>query len=265
MKKLIWTQNRVMGIVIILMTLISCKSTKTIAGGELNPNMTARQLIKAHYQSETNFTTLSGKLKIDYASGDDAQGFTVSFRMKKDEVIWISAPFGVVKAYISPDRVSFYNRLQGEYFDGDFSYLSQLLGTELDFEKLQNVLLGNALFDLRERKYELQAGTKYYGLKPKQGFDLFKVWLLLNPENFKMASQQLSQPRENNLLKIDYREYQRLGTRTIPKTVAIDAVRGDKSSIIGLQYRNMEFDREIRFPYKIPSGLKKIVLREDEL
>ena len=32
-----------------------------------------------------------------------------------------------------------YNKLDNTYFDGDYGYLSDMLGTELDFKKLQNL------------------------------------------------------------------------------------------------------------------------------
>ena len=61
-------------------------------------------------------------------------------RMEKDQKILImSTPISVVKALITPEKVSFYNKLDNTYFEGDFKYLSDLLGTDLDFEKVQNL------------------------------------------------------------------------------------------------------------------------------
>jgi hypothetical protein len=36
-------------------------------------------------------------------------------------------------------------------FEGDFSALSQWLGTDLDYNKIQNLLVGEALDDLRRK------------------------------------------------------------------------------------------------------------------
>ena len=126
---------------VLALLVFSCKSAKVVSDGEIDDRLSSKAVIKAHYQNQLNFNTLSGKVKIDYSDGDASQSFTVSLRMKKDEAIWMSAPLGIVKAYITPDRVSFYNKLQNEYFDGDFSYLSDLLGTEVDFSIVQNLLL----------------------------------------------------------------------------------------------------------------------------
>jgi hypothetical protein len=43
--------------------------------------------------------------------------------------------------------VSYYEKIKGTYFEGDFSALSQWLGTDLDYNKIQN-MLGEPLDDL---------------------------------------------------------------------------------------------------------------------
>ena len=133
----------------VLLLLGACKSASKVTDKDLAKVLPARTIINNHYDSQLEFTTISGKVKIDYKEGGGTQSVGVSLRMQKDRAIWISAPLGVIKAYITPDRVSFYNKLQNEYFDGDYSYFSEILGVDVDFFKIQNLLLGQAIMDLR--------------------------------------------------------------------------------------------------------------------
>ncbi len=133
----------------VLLFLGACKSASKVTDKDLARGLPARTIINNHYDSQLEFTTISGKVKIDYKEGGGTQSVGVSLRMQKDRAIWISAPLGVIKAYITPDRVSFYNKLQNEYFDGDYSYFSEILGVDVDFFKIQNLLLGQAIMDLR--------------------------------------------------------------------------------------------------------------------
>jgi len=252
-------------LVIFLVFFVSCKSGKVLTDGTVNKNLPAKTIIKTHYQNEIDFKTLSGKMKIDYSDGSNNQGFSVSLRMEKDNAIWISAPFGIVKAYITPNRVSFYNKLQNEYFDGDFAYLSNILGTELDFEKLQNVLLGQALFNLKEGKYDMSIADKNYQLKPRKVAELFKTLFQIEPKNFKIAKQELSQPLKKRLLEIKYKNYQKINKWVIPNEILITAIDKDLTNTIGIEYRNIEFDRSLNFPYKIPKGFDEIVLKKDDI
>ncbi len=250
---------------VFLILVSSCKSSKIISDGTLDANISAKNLIRTHYQNELDFKTLRGKVKIDYSDGDDTQSFSVSLRMKKGQAIWMSAPLGIVKAYITPDRVSFYNKLENTYFDGDFSYLSQLLGTELDFKKVQNLLLGEALFDLRKAKYEVSIAGGNYLLKPKQAIELFNILFEIEPKNYKMASQRLAQPSQKRLLDIDYKNYQKINKWILPNEIMILASEDAHTNTIALQYRNMQFDESVSFPYKIPKGYDEIVLTKNDL
>src|SRR5690606_17014868 len=162
-------------------------------------------------------------------------------------------------------RVSVYSKLVNEYFDGDFSYLSRCLGTELDFEKVQNLLLGDALYDLRDEKYSLEViSGNYYQLKPKKPGDLFKTLFQINPINYKMASQQLAQPWKKRLMEVNYTNYQKINNWILPDKVAIVAIDGDHTNTVSIEYRNMEFNRALNFPYDIPNGFKEIALKEDD-
>jgi hypothetical protein len=50
-------------------------------------------------------------------------------------------------------------KIKGTYFEGDFSALSQWLGTDLDYNKIQNMLLGEPLDDLSKGKYKESLGA----------------------------------------------------------------------------------------------------------
>ncbi|MFT0713922.1 DUF4292 domain-containing protein [Flagellimonas lutimaris] len=252
--------TRISILMVFLLTLGSCKSTKSISGGEVNARMSAKNIITAHYSNQPKFKTLRGRVKIDYANGDDSQGVNVSLRMEKDKVIWMSAPLGVVKVHITPNKVSFYNKLQNEYFDGDFSYLSNLLGTELDFEKVQNLLLGNAVLDLRKEKFNSEVYNGNYQLKPKKARELFKILFQLEPKNFKIAEQEISQPENARQLMAKY-TYQDISGNVLPEEVKIIAEESGDLTTIDLSFRNLELNKPMNFPYKVPKGYDKITLK----
>lgn len=247
-------------LLIFTLVLGGCKGSKPLVVGEVDPGLSARQLIGNHYGNESDFRTLSGRIKIDYSTGGDSQGFNVSLRMEKDKVIWISGPLGVVKAMIGPDRVTFYNKLQNEYFDGDFSYLSQLLGFPLDFDKVQNLLLGQAMLDLREERYRTQISGNTYELVPKNPGDLLKKLFLLEPKNFRIAAQQIAQPYAQRQLRASY-TYQDILGRSLPEHIRIVAEDKGEVNHISLDFRNLELNRSLNFPYEIPKGYDRITLK----
>ncbi|MBP0902823.1 DUF4292 domain-containing protein [Mariniflexile gromovii] len=254
--------NKLKYIVFTLLAFLvfNCKSSKTIAGGEANLNLNAKQLLKENAKSTPDFKTLQSRLKITYAQDDKVQSYTVNFRAKKDEVIWISATFSVVKALVTPEKVSFYNKLDNTYFEGDYKYLSDLLGTELDFQKVQNLLLGEAIFPLNSNAYEVSVNDTSYILQPKQQRELFEIFFLLDPVHFKIKSQQVSQPKALRHLQIDYLTYQEVEKQTLPENIKVIAVEANKETIIELEFKGVTLNEDLSFPYKIPSGFKEIKL-----
>ena len=140
-----------------------------------------------------------------------------------------------------------------------------MLGTELDFDKVQNLLLGQALFDLRDAKYDATISESDYMLKRKKPLVLFKTMYTIEPDNFKISSQQLSQPLKKRVLDIEYKNYQKINEKVLPDEIVITAIEANTKNIIDLDYRSIEFNRTLNFPYKIPKGFKKIVINTDAL
>ena len=247
-------------IFVILLLFSSCGSSRPVGTATVDEGMSAKNVIKKHEAAEVKFETLSGRLGIDYSDGEDSQSVTVSLRMKKDEVIWLSAPLGVIKVLITPGRVSFYNKLNNEYFDGDYSFLSNILGSEVDFEKLQNLLLGQSMLELKGQSYDLRYSPRAYELQPTRALELYKFLLKIEPQYFRIASQELAQPEKQRLMEVRYTSYQEIQGQVIPDFVQIDAIEEDQKITIGINYKQVELDRELRFPYKIPKGFNPIAL-----
>ena len=241
--------------------LSGCGSTKLSTTGVLDKKLSVKTIIRNHSSGFPQFKTLNGRLSIDYSDGTSSQSVSVTLRMKKDDVIWMSAPLGVIKVYITPGKVSYYNKLQNEYFEGDFSYLSQILGSELDFDKLQNMLLGQSILDLRQEKYALSYTETTYQLKPENPLDVLKIFFEIEPGDFKMRTQQVAQPNVQRLLEVNYNGYQKVQGQILPEAISIVAKEQSEVVNIALKFKQLELNRDLSFPYKIPNGFNPIVLK----
>ena len=239
-----------------------CKSTKKISSSsELNKKLSSRQIIREHLKQKAKFKTLQARIKVEYIQGDKSQSHTINLRMEKDKTIWLSATLGVVRVKITPNKVSFYNKLDDTFFEGDFSLISDLLGTEIDFIKTQNLLLGESLFDLKDESYIADIHEKSYLLQPKTQNTLLEIFLLLNPSHFKMDSQQLAQPLKRRMLEIDYKTYQEVKKRVLPQHIKIIALYNEYGTIINMEFKSISLNSNLRFPFHIPSGFEEIVIR----
>ncbi len=243
--------------------LLLFSSCKTIKPNESSTKMlSVKKIVKAYEKASFSKNTLQAKIKVRYKDPKTAQSAVVKLRLKKDEIIWMSGSFlgiPLAKVKITPTSVQYYEKITRTYFDGDFSLISEVLGTELNFDQLQNMLLGQSMLPL-DNKYELQMENNSYLLTPKKQALLFNMFCWINPMHFKVDKQILEDTSANQTLSILYSNYQELSNENLPKNIHIKAVQSKKVTSIEMEYRNVEFDKELRYPFEIPSNYKKINL-----
>lgn len=241
---------------------MSCKTKKTTTSSAVKA-LSSKKVIKNHYANTFSKNTVNARLKAKYKDKKNSQTITVKLRMEKDKAIWMSGTvlgIPLAKVLITPTRVSYYEKLNKTYFDGDFSLLSDFLGTEVDFEKVQNLLVGEAILNLKEKRYSAEVHENAYLLEPKRQEKLFDIFFWLNPSNFKVHKQQVSQAVEQKKLTVAYSEYQSVSNEIFPKKINIIAIDKGERTLLDLEYRSLEFDKKVKFPFKIPSGYKEITL-----
>lgn len=248
----------------VILLLVSCKSIKGINGSETaNTSLQAKDIISTHKQASPKFTTMAGRIKVEYEDEKKSQSMTVSLRMEKDKKIWIKASLlgiTLAKVLITPEKVSYYETISNTYFDGDFTLLSDWLGTDVDFEKTQAILLGQTMFNLNKGTYTSEVVNNKYKLLPKRQLENFIHSLFLNPDNFKVASATLSQPRANRMLTVHYGPYQQIDGAYYPSEVSINSLEGDSRTRIDVTYRKIDLNVSVSFPFDIPQGYEPIDL-----
>ncbi|TYA52257.1 DUF4292 domain-containing protein [Formosa maritima] len=245
----------------LLVSFFGCKPTKTLSDGSVNLNLSSKEVIKENSKTSPNFKTLQAKVKVVYSEGNDSQTHTLSFRMLKDQIIWISSSFNIIRVMITPEKVRYYNKLDNTYFDGDFRFLSDILGTQLDFEKVQNLFLGNPLFKLNRTDYSMSVNNAKYIFQPNEQLALFELFYIINPSHFKIDSQQLSQTIEARFLQIDYLNYQNVEKQNLPENMKIIVLEGDDETTIEMEFKSVSLNQDLRYPFNMPSGFEEIVFK----
>ncbi|MBT0607850.1 DUF4292 domain-containing protein [Aequorivita echinoideorum] len=246
--------------ILLVIILTSCGGAKNVSGVE---NASAREVIAAHKAAAPDFKTLAGRVQLVYEDDEKQQSITVSLRMEKDKNIWIKASIlgiTIAKALITPTRVSYYETLGGTYFDGNFALLAEWIGTPINFQQTQNLLLGQSIFTLNPSEYSAELFQNKFKVQPKQQPQNFIHSLLLNPENFKIISETLSQPSEERLLSIRYGDYQKVNDFLYPSNITIDTSEKGSKTKIDINYRKIDIDVDVSFPFDIPGGYEEIQL-----
>ena len=260
------TNNRsVFAAILAVLLLVGCGTGSLVTGSKnANPAFKAKDIIKTHTQATPEFNTLAARVNVDYQDSKSSQNITVSLRMQRDKTIWIKASIlGITlsKVLITPDRVQYYERIGNTYFDGDFALLSDWLGTDINFEKAQNILLGQSIFNLQETTYNAEVVNNEYKLAPTTELPLFTHFLSLKPDVFKIASSGIDQASQGRQLRMYYPNYQEVSGQVFPKRVVIKASDNQDITTLEMDFRNIDVDVPLRFPFTMPEGLELIQLK----
>jgi len=253
-------------IVLVPVFMISCKSKAVAVQNNTNEVVEAKtdkKAIEKHYDNKLDFSTLYIKASAKYVDEKQSQNVTAEIKIEKDKQILVSVRFlgiTMAKALITPNSVSYYEKINSTYYDGDFTSLSKWLGTELDYSKVQNLLVGEALDDLRKGKYTQTIVENLFRLEDEKETKLKKTFFL-EPEKYLLQKEQISQPAENRMLEIRYSDNKVFDQGTIPTTIEINAVQPKGKTDINLNYTNISFNEELSFPYSVPSGYKKVIIK----
>ena len=247
-------------IISLTLLLISCKTKQSIINATSTDVASANVLINTHQAINTDFNTLIINANTSYKDKKNDQSFTTDIRIEKDKQILVSVKvFGLLmaKALITTNEVKYYEKINNTYFEGDFSQLSEWLGTPLDFEKVQNLLLGKTIQNLSEKKYESNNDQGLFSLT----FDDENIKEFYTFETSKsfLKSQVIDQKNDKRQLKAIYHSHQEVLNLLLPIKFDLQARQeSDENTVdINIEYKSIKVNESLSFPYSVPKGYTK--------
>lgn len=243
----------------------SCKTTQSVinSNAKASEKVKLDQIIKGHNDTFKDFSTLNIRADVKYEDSKNSQSVNADIRIKKDEMIWINIKvFGIsgAKVLITPTNVSYYEIINRTYFEGDFALISNWLGTDLDFQKIQNLLLGKALDQISKENFVSKVVDNLYQLNEKNPQDIQKQYSF-EAGNFLLKNEMITQVSENRNLEISYLSHTIVENNFFPKEINIKANQ-EKEVSIAIEFKKFELNKEAPFPFSIPSGYEKVEIKK---
>ncbi|HEY0030364.1 MAG TPA: DUF4292 domain-containing protein [Bacteroidia bacterium] len=274
-------------LIAISLFIISCKTRKKITlnnGKCILDFKNARTLSSNLKAKEFKFDRLNGKLSADTEIDSSTSSFTITLRMKKDSVIWMSlSKLGIegARLLITKDSVKFFKRPlgddKGKFFVGDYTYISKIANTDLDFEMLQSLLVGNSVeFYDEDEKIKPGINDCQYTLGTIRKNRLRKVMekgkelrepaqsIYLIPETFKISRILFYEFNPDRSFDARYSEYaEKEGGQLFPMKMNY-TIKASKTVKMDLAYTKITLNEEQTFPFKIPDNYERIVIKEQK-
>lgn len=247
--------NRFLLLFLIITTLGSC-ARKAIPTTATTPPIT--NSVRAN---NVNFQYLSakGKAQIEQ-NGNKLPNTNLTLRVRRDSVIWLSisvAGFEGVRASITRDSVRVLNKLQREYYAGDFAYLSRQLNVDVTFAQVQALLLGNYLpsSDGTEPTITTEGNIQRVQYNQASVF----IEQLIEMSLGKVQKLNVRDDTSKNNFTVDYSDFQKLEPTAQNfahnTLLQVRQANGQLAATAAINYRSVEVDKErLDFPFSVPSG-----------
>lgn len=248
--------------ILFLFLLLSCKSKAVLTEGNATGVMPSSEIIANHYKNKKDFKTLYIKADVSYEDAKQSQSLSAEIKIQKDQKILVSIRFlgiTMAKALITPDGVKYYEKLNSKFFEGNYGALTAFLGTDLDFQKVQNLLIGQALDDLNKAKYKSSLAENLYQLEGKSNDETLKIFSF-EASKFLLKKQQINQVTKSRKLEINYPEHKEYPEAILPVKLLIEANQNNGKTNIEIDYNSISFNEELSFPYSVPESYKQIYI-----
>ncbi|HET6993029.1 MAG TPA: DUF4292 domain-containing protein [Bacteroidia bacterium] len=238
-------------------------------------------LINDMWKNEFHFNWFSAKMDCEASDDSSKYNFDVTVRIRKDSVIWLMITDPVVgvpvaRVFITRDSVKFVQKLPSEKcFVGDFAFISNLLHTEIDYEMMQSLLVGNSVSFYQEDEKlnsSVNRAECNYTLSTIRKRKLKKVLndpqvapseplqtISLDPVSFKIL-KILFIDAQNRTFTANYDDFTPEDSMMFPHKAIFFARGSQKSARLDVTFKRIKLNQPLEFPFNMPDDCQPILI-----
>ncbi|WP_242927987.1 DUF4292 domain-containing protein [Pontibacter vulgaris] len=203
-----------------------------------------------------NYLSAKGSLTLDDRGESTTSGY--SMRIKKDSVIWVSVQPGLgieaARLKITQDSVFVMNRLRREFTATSYTYLSNKLKVDVNFDVLQAILLGNYQPNGQEKSIDEAGQQHVQQLRENLLFDYF-----IGKQNQKLQQLNVKDQQTGSTITVKYNTFQPIGDVPFAHALVAQVQQPDQISSFNLMHSRVTVTDEILdFPFAVPSDYKRL-------
>lgn len=268
--------NRISLVLISICLLVfSCKNKEKASRKPLEGKKAA-YLLNQLDVNEFHFDTFSTKSDFTLIQDGKKTKFKATIRLKKDSVLWMSITpalgIELARVLITQDSVKLINRLEKNYFIGDFEYINKKFNVDLRFDDIQAVMLGNSIAFEKDEKLKFAIDNEMYYLgnmakrkankvddKPekveRKKNEVVSLWL--DEETFKINKFLLSDLTADRFILGAYNNHEVIEDQLLPRDLMFD-IQSDKPAKINVHFYKVSMNKPLSYSFKISSKYERV-------
>lgn len=259
---------------ILLFVSYSCK---TKVPGMVTQRISEKKLIvKLFENSEINYDFFYSKIGVDYKDSKSSQSFKASVKMKVDSAFSgaiSKGPYIAATYLINSDSVKGTNKFSKCYFTEDLSYISLLIGVELEYKEFQNLLLGKPLYSNKnvhykqlkdkskqhyilsshkERKFK-RINKETLNLDKEKNKDIF-IKYYFSPDSVDLVKMNIMIPGDTVSIDVNYLKSQKINEFVVPELTTIKIKHPRDTFLLELDYSRVKINQPKKIKFTVPTS-----------
>lgn len=257
-------------LIVSFLFVISCKSKKSV--GVTSNNKELEKILKDSVTEEnklalfattySNWQTYSARGSVGFEGNGNSLSANLNFRMYKDSLVWASVNMlggiEVARILITQDSIFIMDKMNRNVKIAPLDKMQEIAGARLYLSEIQNLILGNLLFDLTKYNYfDGETKEAFYAKGKNRNIEAAHKFLISG-----LLIQDLSlQTTQGNKEKIEvkYSNHTQTNIFNVPQQMEITSQAADlKGMKVILNFSQPEFNKEnLMFPFNIPSSYER--------
>jgi len=272
---------------IALLWLSSCKAPKELATANLKPIGT-NKLLKRVEQNAFDYEYLTvRKINCQFTSTQSKASFVINLKTWRDKKILVSIKklnIPVGRVLLTPDSVIYVNYIDHNYFIDDYSFLSDFLNMDIDFNTVQSIISNNAFsyrndprndfktFDsfIENGHYVLQSEKKRKinkmdkegkierHLKRLDDKALIVQKMYFEPNNFSLTRLNIQDKTNNRDIQIDFDDFTKVENKDYPESMEMKFLSDVENIRMKIKMSGFSTEEIRSFSIKIPEKYEQI-------
>jgi len=219
-----------------------------------------RQAVQGLTNNHIDFQSFSGHMHVHYEGSDGKDNeFNCVVRIKKDSMIWVSINavlgFEAFRLLITHDSVKILDRLHKIARLRSVTYLQDQVHLPVDFQTLQDLLIGNPVFVDTAHILFYKQDNK--GISLFSAGSPFRNYLTLNldytPQHSKLDDVDPLRARTGD---ITFGNYDHSGTTSFSTYRKISVAEKSKLDI-EIEVKQFKFNEPLNTPFQVPKNFKR--------
>lgn len=223
------------------MVLMACSTTKNLTQeSRIHRAISTEKLLDQVKETQADFEWAFIKSSCEAVVGGKKQSFNSTLKWRMDSAMWmsISPALGieVFRVLMDTQQVQVLDKINKKYIPTNYVEVGEKMKTTLNFQMLQNVLLGKPLFLNDDEKWKVKTDAESYLLLNADA----KKWLRRNPnkdlkegkidgwvkqytfnDQFLLTQTEVYDVDTDRNLSIKYKDHQLVDKQYIPHTINI--------------------------------------------